>query len=147
MGNDEFERGGVYRAEFDDNSYSNLVGVRKETLSSGFEYATFFYIARDIYATRGGNDFSFLRCKVSVDRLKIKDGRVYNLEEIDTNTTWYDEKKWGWSDSMKSWLNDCGDILRKMGAKDVEDIFRGKMTWGKESKMYKVFGTGFGMRS
>ena len=143
----EFGKGVIYKLPSSDGKeYLNLVGVRKEvSFFDRLEYATFFSVCHDLTAHINSRDFSFFRSKMPVSSLRVM-GDVFlpMVENWKTTSIWYDEEKDGRSYLMETWLRDCADILRGFGCVDVEDIFRGKMTWGKGSRAYEIFGRGYG---
>jgi hypothetical protein len=146
MGNEKIGRGEAYRLfSKDEYRFLNLIGVREETLSDNVKYATFFSVVHDIFAAQNLVDFSFCRNKIPIDNLEIGENNcLIRSRGIKVKNIWYDEKMNERSDLMKSWLNECGDILKGMGCVDVEDIFRGKKTWERNSRAYGLFGDGYG---
>jgi len=140
-----FESSGIYRVYSEDRAeFINLVGVSVDELSDGVDYATFFSIIHDFYAHINGKDFSFCRVKIPVDCLTIEANSELRLgSSVEATNIWYDQKKPDRSLLMRSWLWNCEGILRSMGCKNIEDIFRGKKTWDEKSRAYDLFGNGF----
>ncbi|MBT6689802.1 hypothetical protein HN903_00565 [archaeon] len=145
----EFKKGGVYKLVSSNRpEYLNLVGVRKEVLSSdSVKYATFFSVLHDSSALINCDDFSAYKNIVPVRDLRIEDnGFLSSVNSWNAKHIWYDANMATRSDFMKSWLEECTDVLKKLGCENIEDIFRGKITWEKDSCAYGVFGSGSGKR-
>ena len=139
MGNDEFERGGVYRL-FDsrgNGNYFNLVGVREECSEKGASFATFLSFIDDEFSYLNLLDFSAYKNLIPMGSLEIQSGDLVEISGIEFNRIFCDKEG-----VEGSWLKECEYILREMGCEDGRSALQGNIMWKKGNILYEIFGNG-----